>query len=301
MTRTNHDEDNSVLSQMGASPLLVSVVIPCRDDTYLESMLASLQEQQATFPFEVVVVIERVQDAAARFGEWGDGLNIRFVTRSQRARAGANRNLGVAESAGHLILFVDADDAVNDVYVQAMATALESKDLVCSSVDLARLNPWDPSGRSPQETGLINSLGFLPFAGAGTLGIRRALFEESAGFDPLLRCYEDADLCWRIQLAGHDPPAFVPDATLYVRRERSLVRRWFRATAFGRTQALLYRRYRSAGMPRESLRNGVMAWVVLLSRLLRTAAGGRANSVGNQIAMRVGRLLGSIRFRTPYF
>jgi glycosyltransferase involved in cell wall biosynthesis len=127
------------------------------------------------------------------------------VRQHRRATAGANRNLGVAESRGRLLLFVDADDTANDRYVDAMATALESHELVCSAVDLELLNPWDPSGTHPQQTGLIQSMDFLPFAGAGTLGVRRSLFEERGEFDLLLRCYEDADLCWRIQLSGHEP------------------------------------------------------------------------------------------------
>ena len=63
-------------------------------------------------------------------------------------------------------------------------------------------------------------MAFLPFAGAGTLGIRRSLFQDIGGFDPMLRCYEAADLCWRIQLAGNGPPVFVSEARLHHRLER---------------------------------------------------------------------------------
>jgi len=129
------------------------------------------------------------------------------------------------------------------------------------SVEMVSLNPWNPTGTHPQQTGLITGeMAFLPFAGAGTLGIRRPLFEAIGEFDPTLACYEEADLCWRLQSAGHGPPWFVEDATLHYRLERSPGRRWRKAIQFGQTQALLYSRYRRAGMPRGTAREAVAAW-----------------------------------------
>jgi GT2 family glycosyltransferase len=99
---------------------------------------------------------------------------------------------------------------VNDEYVRAMMDALRIHPCVCSRVDVASLNPWNPKGSHPQQTGLITAdMEFLPFAGAGTLGIRRSLFQDIGGFDPCLRQYKDADFCWRLQLSGHDAPFLV--------------------------------------------------------------------------------------------
>jgi GT2 family glycosyltransferase len=199
------------------------------------------------------------------------------------------------------VLFVDADDTVARGYVDAMAAALESHELVCASVDMETLNPWNPGGTHPQATGLVTAeMGFLPFAGAGTLGIHRSLFEAVGGFDPLLPCYEEADLCWRLQLAGHAPPAFVPQARLHYRLAEDRTRRWRKAMTFGRTQVLLYSRFRRAGMPRESVGRAAAAWVDL-ARSAAGRAGGRSGSgVGWHAAVRVGRLVGSIRHGVAY-
>jgi GT2 family glycosyltransferase len=208
----------------------------------------------------------------------------------------------VAVSRGALLLFVDADDTVGEGYVRAMADALESHELVCSCVDLTVLNPWVSAETHPQQKGPITEeMAFLPFAGAGTLGIRRPLFEGIGGFDPSLRCYEEADFCWRIQLAAHEPPAWVPDAKLHYRMERHPAKRWEKGTAFGQTQALLYRRYRGAGIPRESLGVAAVAWRRLAWHLLRRALGRSSIGEGWQLSIRWGRLRGSVRYRVPYF
>ncbi len=106
---------------------------------------------------------------------------------------------------------------------------------VCSRIDRALLNPKSAARTHPQRTGLITGeMTFLPFAGAGILGIRRSLFEEIVGFDWSISSNEEADLCWRLQLAGHQPPVFVPDATLHCRLEQRRTKRWRKTLVFGR-------------------------------------------------------------------
>ncbi len=280
----------------------VSVVIPCRDVTHLSATLGSLAAQEAHPPFEVVVVDASGKDLRRLLGSWHDRLNLRVLGAEEGASASVNRNAGVAAARGSCVLFVDADDTVNATYVRAMADALEAHEFVCSSVDVVSLNPWNPGGTHPQRTGLIVAeLSFLPFAGAGTLGIRRSLFTAIGGWDPSFRTYHEADLCWRVQLAGHEPPVFVPDATLSYRLDPTTLGRWRRAVALGRAEPLLYRRYRSAGMPRDSLLDAALAWRALFGGLLRRAIGRPAKGLGWRAAIRVGRLWGSLRYGVPYF
>ena len=182
-----------------------------------------------------------------------------------------------------------------------MAETLQSQEFVCSSTDVQRLNPWNPGGTIPQRHGLNTSeMRFLPFAGAGTLGIRRSLFERIGGFDPSLDCYEEADLCWRLQLSGHEPPAFVVGAVLYYRLEPDRAKRWRKAVAFGRTQALLYRRYRNRGMPREPMSEVVVAWLRLMQRWGRRLTGQPERGLAWETSLRLGRLQGSFRYRVAY-
>lgn len=276
----------------------VSVVVPCSDDRFLPDTLASLARQRDAPAFEVVVV------AAGRVspGRWGRGAPpIRVATGPPGATSAANRNQGAAAARGDLLLFVDADDTVSERYVAAMAAALGEHDVVCSSVDVASLNPWNPGGTHPQRSGpIIVEMRFLPFAGAGTLGVRRSAFEDVGGFDESLRRLEEADLCWRLQLAGHGAPVLVPGATLRYRLEPRVAVRVRKVVALGVAQAGLYRRYRAVGMPRETLREAATSWRCAISGGAGRLVGRRNGNVGWPVAIRTGRLLGSLRHRALY-
>jgi glycosyltransferase involved in cell wall biosynthesis len=298
-----HDEKDEWMKALGSDPNAphVSVVIPCRDDTHLPGTLASLAAQNHA-SFEVIVVDDSGHDPAHGVDHFRDRLELRVVSARHGAAAGENRNAGVAVGRSDLVLFVDADDTVNDVYVRSMVDALQAHPFVCSRVDVLSLNPWNPRGTHPQETGLITGeMDFLPFAGAGTLGIRRSLFMEVGGFDPSLRVYEEADFCWRLQLAGHEAPSLVPAAELHYRLGDRPSRRLRSAAARGMGEAVLFRRYRRAGMPRQTLGQAAAAWWSLSRSLFRELSGHRAGGLGWAAATRAGRLAGSLRYRVPYF
>jgi glycosyltransferase involved in cell wall biosynthesis len=279
----------------------LAVIIPCRDDRHLPATLDSLGAQESSPPFEVIVVDASGEELVDTLEVWRNRLDIRVVRGAWGATPGANRNTGVAASNASLLLFIDADDVVNGSYVRSMAEALQSHPVVCSTVEMNQLNPWNPGGTHPQQTGLIKGeFSFLPFAGAGTMGIRRSLFEEIGGFDALLRRYQEADLCWRIQLSGHAPPALVRTATLHYRLQRDPAKRLWRVAAQGRGQALLYRRFRHAGMPRQTFSDVVDAWVTIVSGLVGRATRRSTESIGYPAAIRIGRLLGSVRYRVVY-
>jgi GT2 family glycosyltransferase len=127
------------------------------------------------------------------------------------------------------------------------------------------------------------------------------LFEEIGRFDASLRCYEEADLCWRLQLAGGDPPQFVSAAVLHHRLERRGTERVSKAAMYGRTQVLLYSRYRHAGMPRQAFGEAVAAWRRLMPDLIRRMFRRTGHGVGWEAAIRFGRLQGSLRHWIAYF
>jgi glycosyltransferase involved in cell wall biosynthesis len=284
------------------NPPHVSVVIPCRDDTHLPATLASLAQQNQAPPFEIIVVDDSGHEPARGVERYPDRLELRVIPARHGATSGENRNAGVGVARSDFVLFVDADDTVNDEYVRSMLDALQAHPFVCSSVDVVSLNPWNPAGTHPQQTGLITAeLEFLPFAGAGTLGIRRSLFTKVGGFDPSLRRYQEADLCWRLQLSGHEAPTLVPAAVLRYRLRDRPSRRLRMAAARGMGQALLFRRYRRAGMPRLTLGQAVAVWCSLAWRLPRGLIDRRAAGLGWAAAMRAGRLVGSLLYRVPYF
>ncbi|MFF2834278.1 glycosyltransferase family 2 protein, partial [Cellulosimicrobium cellulans] len=83
---------------------------------------------------------------------------------------------------------------------------------------------------------------WLPGTGAGTMGIRRAVFEEAGGFDESLVTGEDVDLSWRVQLAGHRL-VHHPEIVLHVRKRDGLRAVFRQAYAYGAGDRLLQHRY----------------------------------------------------------
>jgi glycosyltransferase involved in cell wall biosynthesis len=247
----------------------LSVVIACKnEERHLGSMLESLTRQTWAGRWEVVVSDNGSTDGTTRVARaYADRLpHLVVVDASGVAGAPGARNLGVERSAGAKLLFVDADDEVADGYVASMATALDTHVLVCARIGFDRLNPSWVLETWParwQQDGPLTDLSFLPFAGAGTLGVSRPVFEELGGFRTFGQppnTFEDADLCWRIQLAGHPAPVLVPDAVLHYRLPGSLTAKYHRSRNYTRGKLALHALYGDHGMPsppRVSLRNVV--------------------------------------------
>jgi len=199
---------------------LISVVIPtCSADRYLPDCLQSLAEQTWR-EFEVIVVDNGSTDeAAAAVAErfpW-----VRLIR--LRGRQGFSKpvNIGCRAAAADL-LFVLNDDTVlaPDCLAELLAAARtrpevswfaalmvyhDDPGLVNSAAHI--LLPWgwvlDWGARQPLAGDFLTP---QPVFGAcaGAALYRKSMFDELGGFDESLRfLYEDVDLNFRAQLAGH--------------------------------------------------------------------------------------------------
>ena len=87
---------------------------------------------------------------------------------------------------------------------------------------------------------------FLPFFPTPGLGVKRAALDAVDGFR-VLESGGDADLCWRIQLAGFRDVEEIAEPLIEWRprtRIRSLVQQWAK---YGRSNALLRHDFRASG------------------------------------------------------
>ncbi len=226
-----------------------SVVVPAWNAAAtLGAQLAALAGQGAPVPFEVLVcdngssdgTADVVRSWAARADtRWSD---LRWVDASAVRGPSAARNLGAREARGGLLLFCDADDVVADGWVGALVAALGDHDLVAGDHELGLLNPSSHAPGTRRSSIFQPRLMPLRAAGAGNLGVRRTVFLAAGGFDPALRAVEDVDLCWRIQLAGHEL-AYRPDAVVHVRYRTSLRQQYRQAAAYARAGRLLAQKY----------------------------------------------------------
>jgi glycosyltransferase involved in cell wall biosynthesis len=285
----------------------LTVVIPCLNaEPVLGEQLEALARQDWGEAWEVVVSdngsTDRSRDVAESYRDRVPGLRI--VDSSGTRGAAHARNVAVRHARADWILSCDADDVVADDWVETMAQALHEHDFVACRLEVNRLNePWQvESWSNAQASGLIRfSPPFLPSAGGGTLGFKRHVFEAVGGFDVTMKSREDNDFCWRVQLAGI-PLHFVEDAVVHYRFPDNHAGMFRQSRVLAETQVLLYKRYRSLGMPRlgrqEAMR-GRVTWIRLLKQLRQFRRYDRARRARyvRDVGYKLGRLNGSIRHR----
>jgi glycosyltransferase involved in cell wall biosynthesis len=282
----------------------LSVVIPCLNAAEtLAVQLEALAGQSWDGDWEVIVADNGSSDGSqAIVEEYGGRIeSLRLVDASDRRGQARARNVGAAAARGEVLLFCDADDQVAPGWLAAMAKALDEHSFVACRYDNEALNPeWvQKTHLNPQKDGLTryDYPPFLPHAGGGGLGVRRAVHEEVGGFDESLPALEDTDYCWRIQLAGH-PLAFVPDAVVNIRHRHELGSIYRQGVSYGLHNVLIYSRYRRRGMPRLGILPGLLRWGKLLLKapVMLLSREGRSR-LAWQLGWRIGRLAGCWRFR----
>ena len=233
---------------------VVSVVIACRNaERTLGVQLAALARQNCPVPWNVVISDNGSTDgtvAVARgFASRLPGLVV--VDSSGRLGAGHARNVGCQATEAPLLVFCDADDEAAPGWLAAMVETLRQDQFVAGQFESDKLNrPRVLRSRSLQQSDGLQESSFgpgLPHAGAGNLGVRREVFFRVGGFDPVVGCLEDTDLCWRIQLDGV-PLVFSPEAVMQVRLRSSLRTIWAQGCAYGAATALLEHRYPANGV-----------------------------------------------------
>lgn len=273
----------------------ISVVIPCFNAAdVVGEQLEALAGQQDAPPFEVVVVDDGSTDGSVdEVLSWRLQLPaLRVIKEPRRGNVAAVRNRGVEAAVGRFLLFCDADDIVDRRWVANLAAALTEHEFVAGALDLVRLNPTSKRGPTEgrQRDGLqTGDPAFLPFAGAGNLGIRRAVFDALGGFDPSLPSLEDTDLCFRAQLRGHHL-SFVPEALVHVRHRPSLVGAYRQGRSWGHGTVVLHRRYCRHGMPRPNHLRHVAGWLFALPRLAMVRDRGQLATWLFRQGWRVGRV-----------
>jgi glycosyltransferase involved in cell wall biosynthesis len=284
----------------------LSVIVPVYNGAAtLVEQLDALAAQSWAGTWEVVVVDNGSTDATPQLIAARVAADDRF--RTVRADDAHNlayvRNVGVRAAAGDAVAFADADDVVGDGWVAAIGAALAEHPLVGSRLEYERLNPsGSTAGRTEFQSAGIGSFYGLPnLAGAGH-GCRREVFEALGGNDERWDdTGEDFDFSFRAKrLLGIDP-VFVPAATYHYRRRNDPRSAFRQARRYGRSHVALYREFGqddSANRGSQWLAAKVDLWLLLhahqaLRPETRLAWAWKAG-------IRVGRLEGSLRYRTLY-
>ena len=291
----------------GASPEpeLISVVIPVLDTAEtLPAQLEALRRQTYGGKWEVIIADNGSTDGTPDLARtWADRIpELRVVDASDRKGQAHARNVGAAVARGDFIAFCDADDVATPGWLEAMAEAARSFDVVAGALDHDSLN--DPLVRSwrsaqPREEGPEDQV-FLPWAESANLGARTLVFRELGGFNEDYPTGEDVEFSWRAQLGSYRF-RFARGAVVRYRHRTGfgpLVRQHY---AFGVNSAKLYRDFRSRGMPKSPVHRALRVWGrVLIHLVVDLPSRERWGAWLRKAAYRWGRLRGSIRYRVFY-
>jgi len=157
---------------------------------------------------------------------------------------GHARNVGAAAASSANLLFCDADDIVNDRWIEVMVATLGTAEMAAGEFDHESLNSkrvrrWRPT----HGGGLQIGWSFLALVVAANLGVQREWFDLVGGFDgAYLGACEDGDLGWRIMLAGGHV-SFAVDAIIKYRHRASYRGAFKQHIGYGRGIARLMRAY----------------------------------------------------------
>lgn len=279
----------------------LSVIIPCvNEEDAIATQLEALAEQRWSKPWELIVSDNGSTDGTLTIVEqYRKRLpSLRVVDASDRRGQPHALNVGARAACGEALAFCDADDEAAPGWVAAMGEALHRHDFVAGRFELEKLNPsWLHAGH-PQQSGLnrYRYPPYLPHAGSGNMGVKRAVHEAMGGFDESMPYLFDTDYCFRIQLAGTQLH-FVPDAVMHLRSVGTISGIYRKALSNGEYNVLLYKKYRPLGMPELSWKTGLRGWLRVLCRSPRIHSKTDLAAWAWDFGWRVGRLRGCIRHR----
>ena len=282
----------------------LSVIISCRNSaSTLGETLESVAGQDYPGWWELIVVDNGSTDAtsqvAAGYADRFEHFSLLQVPDPGYQPRGLNH--GLQHAKGDSIIFLDSDDLIGPDYLLLLARALISRPFVGAALDIELLNPPElRRRRAPVQQERVDSFcGYLPAVVGAAMAAQRQPLMQVGGFDEDLPTQHDLDISWRLAAAGY-PATFVPEATLHY-RYRSGVRAVFdQEFGYGEGEVALFRTHRRAGMRRRSLSQTVAGYAQLAAAMACLPRRGGGVRLATLLGIHLGRLRGSIRYRTWY-
>jgi glycosyltransferase involved in cell wall biosynthesis len=280
----------------GSKTSEVTVVIPVRNGAAtIGDQLRALDAQNISPDVSVDIVIadngstDATIDLAIEAGAWL-GHDLRIVDASDAVGPSHARNRGASNATTEHVLFCDADDIVGPDWIQGHITALHDHTL--STGPLARFD--DPTDRTLAEP--AEFLDQAQWAGSGNLGVDRAAFVRSGGFDESLQVAEDIEFCVRLQNDGATL-GWSDDALLRIRERGTLIEIARQHYRWGQADVEVYVRH-SNTLERPSLTQQLAPWKTLARLTLSLRSSAARRRWVWRAAKQAGRLRGSIRHGT---
>lgn len=294
--------DSTAPSSATPSPALSVILCTLNGRATIRKQLEALAGQMTDRRFEVVVVDNgSTDDTTAVIKSFGELQGrLRIVPAHQRKNLSYARNVGVEAASSEFLAFCDDDDIVGQGWVAAMSEALEHSPVVGSRLEYLRLNSADQLvGRARFQSERIGQIFGVPALSGAGFGCQRWLWDSVGGIDEDFGTTgEDFDFSMRIFESTGIEPVLV-DGASYHYRLRSGGRGTFRqARRYGESHAQLYARHaRGRADVKANAIDALHDWWWIATRAPLAALGKRRENWATHAGRRLGRLVGSIRYR----
>lgn len=281
----------------------LSVIVPAHNAANtLGEQLDALLAQDWAPGFEVIVADNHSTDETAEIvrSRMSTDDRLRLVDAPGGRGAAHARNAGVGQCRFDSLAFCDADDVVSDRWVEAMAKALQDHALVAGRVEVETLNPPGLArarglavGDGPGRFGTVS------FAHSCNMGVQKAALDAAGGWDGSMATGEDIELCVRLSLravALHYEPA----AEVHYRYRDTESANWRQAVGYGAAYVDVARRLEVRQMSRPRRLRGLRNLAWLVRHAPDAFRDDRRPHWLWTAGLSAGRLVGSVRWRTPY-
>lgn len=186
---------------------LVNVVLPTYERADAVGSAVKSVLVQSYKRFELVVVDGGSTDGTREVIESVNDPRVRYRRRDEPAGPSAARNLGLHETDGEFVAFVDSDDRWHPDKLRRQVSALRSGGPRCAVAytDIEKAEregePRTREGESGKIEAAVRRMAVPTYT--STLLVRRRALAAVGGFDERLPCFEDWDLCLRLA-ADHE-------------------------------------------------------------------------------------------------
>jgi len=198
--------------------MTISVIVPHRNGrSLLERCLLAIEQQNASVPFEIIVVADGSTDDSLAFVQ-ERYPHIRTIASSANIGFAAACNLGARHAQGVFLAFLNNDARPYPSWLARLHRTFDGPDTVglATSMILHVDGTIDSAGdgylrcggafkhRHGEDVVLDEVMSSEAFGACGAaFMIRRSLFEALGGFDEdFFMVYEDVDLSYRARLLG---------------------------------------------------------------------------------------------------
>lgn len=191
------------------STVRASVIIPTyRRPHLLKNALESLAAQTGECRFEVVVINDAPDEDLSSLAAGFSDIGVRLISPPRNVGRAIARNIGVRNSSGDIIIFLDDDMTVVPGFIDAHAEAHTGPGLaVVGNIKSAPEYASHPLARYIERQGAKKRPGMKDLPArcfrTGNGSLARTLFTEVGMFDESFSTYgEDMDLAMRLQYQG---------------------------------------------------------------------------------------------------